>query len=70
MNYRRKKWRFYWSQHSEDRTLEPVAADVTSASTMKLCLDSCSYQSHSNEKVLEGSLLDAVAADSDKETDG
>ncbi|GFX44229.1 hypothetical protein TNCV_4120251 [Trichonephila clavipes] len=49
MDYRRKKQRFYGNQHSKDKTLEPVAIDVTSASSKKLCLDSCSYKSNSNE---------------------
>ncbi|GFT28036.1 hypothetical protein TNCV_644271 [Trichonephila clavipes] len=50
-DYRKKKRRFYVNQHFKDKTLEPVAIDVTSASSKKLCLDSCSYQSNSNENV-------------------
>ncbi|GFT81592.1 uncharacterized protein TNCV_3674221 [Trichonephila clavipes] len=49
-DYRRKKRRFYGNQHSKDKTLEPVAIDVTSASSKKLCLKICSYQSNSNER--------------------
>ncbi|GFX91210.1 hypothetical protein TNCV_1246251 [Trichonephila clavipes] len=49
-DYRRKKRRFYGNQHSKDQTLEPVAVDVTSASSKKLCLDSYSYQRNSNER--------------------
>ncbi|GFX34964.1 uncharacterized protein TNCV_2329041 [Trichonephila clavipes] len=48
-NYRRKKRRFCGNQHSKNETLEPVALDVTPASSKKLCLDSDSYQSISNE---------------------
>ncbi|GFX25356.1 uncharacterized protein TNCV_1275161 [Trichonephila clavipes] len=48
-DYRRKKRRFCGNQHSKNKTLEPVAVDVTSASSKKLCLDSDSYQSISNE---------------------
>ncbi|GFY08345.1 uncharacterized protein TNCV_1357511 [Trichonephila clavipes] len=50
-DYRRNKRRFCGNQHSNDKTLEPVAVDVTSASSKKLCLDSDSYQSNSNERV-------------------
>ncbi|GFU79533.1 hypothetical protein TNCV_2915931 [Trichonephila clavipes] len=50
-DYRRKKRRFCGNQHSKNKTLEPVAVDVTSASSKKLCLDSDSYQSISNERV-------------------
>ncbi|GFW55972.1 uncharacterized protein TNCV_373781 [Trichonephila clavipes] len=48
-DYRRKKRHFCGNQHSINKTLEPVAVDVTSASSKKLCLDSDSYQSISNE---------------------
>ncbi|GFX87165.1 uncharacterized protein TNCV_4077521 [Trichonephila clavipes] len=48
-DYRRKKRRFSENRHSKDKTLEPVAVDVTSASSKKLCFDSYSYQSNSNE---------------------
>ncbi|GFW57085.1 uncharacterized protein TNCV_1116131 [Trichonephila clavipes] len=48
-DYRRKKRRFCGNQHSKDKTLEPVAVDVTSASSKNLCLDSNSYQSNFNE---------------------
>ncbi|GFW16830.1 uncharacterized protein TNCV_2759581 [Trichonephila clavipes] len=48
-DYRRKKRRFCGNQHSKNKTLEPVAVDVTSASSKKLCLDSDSYQSIFNE---------------------
>ncbi|GFW90117.1 uncharacterized protein TNCV_1789391 [Trichonephila clavipes] len=48
-DYRRKKRRFCGNQHSKNKTLEPVAVDVTSVSSKKLCLDSDSYQSISNE---------------------
>ncbi|GFS67672.1 uncharacterized protein TNCV_4363591 [Trichonephila clavipes] len=50
-DYRRKKRRFCENQHSKDKTLEPVAVDVTSASSKKLCLDSDSYQRNSNERI-------------------
>ncbi|GFY17577.1 uncharacterized protein TNCV_3519321 [Trichonephila clavipes] len=50
-DYRRKKRRFCGNQHSKNKTLEPVDVDVTSASSKKLCLDSDSYQSISNERV-------------------
>ncbi|GFW17449.1 uncharacterized protein TNCV_3240791 [Trichonephila clavipes] len=49
-DYRRKKRRFCGNQHSKNKT-EPVAVDVTSAASKKLCLDSDSYQSISNERV-------------------
>ncbi|GFQ64522.1 uncharacterized protein TNCT_172531 [Trichonephila clavata] len=48
-DYRRKKRRFCGNQHSKNETLEPVGIDVSSASSKKLCLDSCSYQSNSSE---------------------
>ncbi|GFT98475.1 uncharacterized protein TNCV_3951491 [Trichonephila clavipes] len=48
-DYRRKKRCFCGNQHSKNKTLEPVPVDVTSASSKKLCLDSDSYQSISNE---------------------
>ncbi|GFT63808.1 uncharacterized protein TNCV_1713781 [Trichonephila clavipes] len=51
MDYRRKKRRFCGNQHSKDKTLEPVAVDVTSGSSKKLCLDSYSYQSNSNKRM-------------------
>ncbi|GFR25888.1 uncharacterized protein TNCT_649371 [Trichonephila clavata] len=43
------KRRFCGKQHSKNKTLEPLAVDVSSASSKKLCLDSCSYQSNSGE---------------------
>ncbi|GFQ94170.1 uncharacterized protein TNCT_484211 [Trichonephila clavata] len=54
-DYRRKKRRFCGNQHSKNETLEPVGIDVSSASSKKLCLDSCSYQSNSSES--KGYLL-------------
>ncbi|GFW03385.1 uncharacterized protein TNCV_4939181 [Trichonephila clavipes] len=56
-DYRRKKRRFCGNQHSKNKTLEPVAVDVTSASSKKLCLDSDSYQSISNETELKEKVL-------------
>ncbi|GFT04566.1 hypothetical protein TNCV_333511 [Trichonephila clavipes] len=50
-DYGKKKRRFCGNQHSKNKILEPVAVDVTSASSKKLCLDSDSYQSISNETV-------------------
>ncbi|GFS88776.1 hypothetical protein NPIL_257831 [Nephila pilipes] len=46
-DYRHKKRRFYGNQHS--KTWKPVAANVTSASSKKLCLDSSRYENNSTD---------------------
>ncbi|GFS68525.1 hypothetical protein NPIL_251701 [Nephila pilipes] len=46
-DYRHKKRRFYGNQHS--KTWKPVAANVTSASSKKLCLDSSRNENNSTD---------------------
>ncbi|GFU46711.1 uncharacterized protein NPIL_313021 [Nephila pilipes] len=48
-DYRHKKRRFYGNQHSKAEALEPVAANVTSASSKKLCLGSSHYENYSTD---------------------
>ncbi|GFU88214.1 uncharacterized protein TNCV_846071 [Trichonephila clavipes] len=64
-DYRRKKRRVCGNQHSKDKTLEPVAVDVTSASSKKLCLDSDSYQSNSN-KIIDVEVLSSYCKGCDR----
>ncbi|GFT80288.1 hypothetical protein NPIL_246411 [Nephila pilipes] len=48
-DYRQKKRHFHGNQHSKAEALEPVAANMTSASAKKLCLDSSHYENNSHK---------------------
>ncbi|GFS86770.1 hypothetical protein NPIL_96681, partial [Nephila pilipes] len=48
-DYWQKKRRFDRNQYSKAKSLEPVAANVTTASAAKLCLDSSRYKNNSNK---------------------